>query len=74
MTGELDPIRVGSDPSDLAVGLGAAWVSDQSEGVIYRVDADATTLATPIEVGAPVAAVAVDEEANTLWLVTGRRP
>lgn len=37
-SGPGNPQPVGEDPTDLAVGLGAAWVSDQ-DGTITRIDA-----------------------------------
>ncbi len=61
------PIRVGSDPTDIAVGLGAVWVTNRGDGTISRID-PVTASATPIEVGAPVASIAVDEATGTLWV------
>ncbi len=62
-----DPIRVGPEPSAIAVGLGAAWVADQGDGSIYPVDPQ-TGAEEPIEVGAPLVAVAVDGSSESLWI------
>ena len=68
-------IRVGDDPSDITTGLGAVWVTDASEGVIYRIDPDLRSV-SKIMVGGPLAAVAVDPDHETLWVATGgaRKP
>ena len=60
-------IRVGSDPTDIAVGLGAVWVTTQSEG-LWRID-PATRETTTFDIGASLAALAIDEGAGTLWLL-----
>jgi streptogramin lyase len=62
------PVRVGGDPTDIAAGLGAVWVSDRSEGAVYRID-PSTKKVTTIMVGSPLRAVAVDEAAETLWVL-----
>jgi serine/threonine protein kinase len=68
-TGELGrPIRVGSEPSDLAIGLDAVWVTNRGDGTISRIDHVTEDVET-IEVGAPVAAIDVDERNDTLWIV-----
>jgi class 3 adenylate cyclase len=70
-TGEADVARVGMDPTDMAVGLGAVWVGDNG-GSVYRVD-PATLQTTEIPIGAEVRGVAVDEDDGTLWVYVGDR-
>jgi hypothetical protein len=64
-----DPIGVGPAPSSIAVGLGSAWVSDGEDGSLYRIDPELSR-ATPIPLGAPLAVVAVDEAARSVWVGT----
>ena len=66
------PIRVGVDPSDLAVGLDAVWVGNLEDGTISRID-PSTGIADTIPIGSPVAAIAVDESTRSLWTVIARR-
>ncbi len=68
-TGEVsDPFRVGGDPGDLAVGLGSLWVSSESGGTVWKID-PITEEAARIVIGAPVAALAVDDASSSIWLV-----
>ena len=62
-----DPIGVGPAPSAIAVGLGTAWITDAEDGKIYRVDPNLGSQA-PIDLGAPLIAVAVDEATGSLWV------
>jgi class 3 adenylate cyclase/streptogramin lyase len=64
-----DPIPVGSDPSGIAVGLGAVWVSDEG-GNVYRID-PITSGVTSIHPGGHLTAIAVDEGGGSLWLTVG---
>jgi DNA-binding beta-propeller fold protein YncE len=64
-----DPISVGADPSGIAVGLGAVWVSDEG-GDVYEID-PLTKRTTTIHVGGHLTAIAVDEDSGTLWLTVG---
>lgn len=59
-------IRVGLHPTDVAVGLGAVWVTD-IEGTISKID-PVTGTVEAFEIGAPVAAIAVDKRSGTLWV------
>lgn len=60
---------VGDDPTGIAVGLDAVWVSD-SGGSVLRVDpTDGST--EGFEVGPPLTAIAVDPETGLLWLTVG---
>lgn len=61
------PIRVGAEPTDIMAGLDAIWVSD-AEGFVYRID-PITKETTQVELGGPIAAVAVDEEHESLWVL-----
>jgi len=63
-------VRVGDDPADIAVGLGAVWVADHG-GSLYRVD-DVTLDVQEFPIEAIVLAVAVDQAAETLWIYVGR--
>jgi class 3 adenylate cyclase/streptogramin lyase len=64
------PTRVGDDPTDIAVGLGAVWVSDR-DGSLYRVDA-LTLDVREFPIGAEVLAVDVDDDAEALWVYLGK--
>jgi class 3 adenylate cyclase/streptogramin lyase len=70
-TGNEDVARVGNEPTDMAIGLGAVWVGDRG-GTLYRVD-PATLQATEIPIGAEVRGVAVDEEDGSIWVYVGPR-
>jgi streptogramin lyase/predicted Ser/Thr protein kinase len=61
------PIRVGLHPTDVAVGLGAVWVTDVEDGTISKID-PVTRQVEAFEIGAPMAAIAVDEPSGTLWV------
>jgi len=65
----VDQIRVGAEPTDAAVGLGAIWVTNRGDGTISRIDPVTGDVTDTIEIGAPVAAVDVDEGSGTLWVV-----
>ena len=64
-----DAIPVGEDPSGIAVGSDAVWVSDEG-GTVYRID-PLTHETEKIRVGGHLTAVAVDEDTGTLWLTVG---
>ena len=66
-------IRVGADPIDIAAGLDALWVANLEDGTISRIDAG-TRLVETIQIGSPVAAIAVDESTRSLWIVIAIRP
>lgn len=59
-------IRVGEDPTSLAAGLGAIWVGDE-DGIIRRIDRE-TRQVDVLPVGAPIRAIRVDEEEDTIWV------
>lgn len=61
-----DPIRVGSMPSSIAVGLGAVWVSD-GDGNLYRADPQLGTTEA-IELGAPLGPIAIDDKNGAVWV------
>jgi len=63
------PTRVGDDPSDITVGLGAVWIADHG-GSLYRVDA-VTLEVEEFPIDADVLAVAVDDAAGTVWVYVG---
>jgi predicted Ser/Thr protein kinase len=67
------PIRVGVDPIDIATGLDALWVANLEDGTISRIDAGTRQVET-IQIGSPVAAIAVDESSRSLWIVIAIRP
>jgi predicted Ser/Thr protein kinase len=64
----VDTIRVGSEPTDAALGLDAVWVTNRGDGTISRID-PLTGEVAEIEVGAPVAAIDVDERRGSLWVI-----
>ena len=70
---QIDVIRVSADPTDLAYGLGGVWIPDGRAGFITRIDA-ATRQVSRINVGIPVAALAVDGASDSLWAVVANAP
>jgi virginiamycin B lyase len=60
-------IRVGLGPTDVAVGLGAVWVTNNGDGTISKID-PVTGNVEAFEIGAPVAAIALDERSDTVWV------
>ena len=67
------PIRVGVDPIDIEAGLDALWVANLEDGTISRIDSGTREDET-IQIGSPVAAIAVDESSRSLWVVIAIRP
>jgi streptogramin lyase len=63
------PTRVGDDSTDIAVGLGAVWISDRG-GSLYRVDALSLDV-QEFPIGAEVLAVDMDEAAEAVWVYLG---
>lgn len=59
-------IRVGENPTSLAAGIGAIWVGDE-DGIIRRIDRE-TRQIEELPLGVPIRDLAIDEEANTLWV------
>lgn len=57
-------VQVGPTPEAIAVGLGSAWVTDD-DGHVYTVD-PALGPQDPIDIGAPLGAIAIDEETGDL--------
>ena len=66
-------VRVGTDSIDIAAGLDALWVANLEDGTISRIDAG-TRLVETIQIGSPVAAIAVDESSRSPWIVIAIRP
>ena len=66
------PVRVGVNPTDLAVGLDSMWVSNQGDGTISRIDPITHAVKT-IRIGAPAAAIAVDDVHDELWVAIAQR-
>lgn len=62
------PIPVGTNPSDVAAGPGAVWVSDEEEGLVTQVDAAAGVVTQTVDVGGPAQALAVDPETGDVWV------
>jgi serine/threonine-protein kinase len=62
------PIRVGIGPTDVATGLGLAWVTNQGDDTLSRIDPITGEVET-IPIGGPAAAVAIDELTETVWVV-----
>jgi class 3 adenylate cyclase/streptogramin lyase len=62
--------RVGDDASDMAVGLGAVWITDAG-GSLYRVD-ELTLDVQEFPIGAEVLGVGVDEAAEAVWVYLGK--
>jgi len=63
------PVRVGLEPTDLATGLDSVWVTNNEEGTISRVDPITGSAVETLDVGAPVATIAVDEPTRRIWVV-----
>ncbi len=64
------PIRVGETATAIAVGLGSVWVS-ALDGTIREID-PRTGDVSQIEVGSPLAAIAVDGPSRTVWVTVAR--
>jgi class 3 adenylate cyclase len=64
-----ETIPVGGRPADVVAGLGAVWVADL-EGRIVRIDTAQMRTDLSRSVGAPVAGLAIDEDAGLIWLRT----
>jgi class 3 adenylate cyclase len=62
--------RVGHEPTDMVVGLGAVWVGDR-DGSLYRIDTS-TLDVEAFPIGAEVFGVGVDEDAGDLWVYLGK--
>jgi DNA-binding beta-propeller fold protein YncE len=62
-------IRVGNDPTELAVSAEAVWVGDAA-GSLYRVDAS-TMAVEEFRIGAEVLGVAVDDGDGSVWIYAG---
>ena len=62
------PIRVGIGPTDVATGLGLAWVTNQGGDTLSRIDPITGEVET-IPIGGPAAAVAIDDLTETVWVV-----
>jgi YVTN family beta-propeller protein len=60
------PVRVGHDPSAVAVGEGTIWVANESDGTVSRID-PVTNSATVIKVGRGPHAIAVGE--GGIWVL-----
>jgi len=63
------PLRVGDAPTAVVEGLGATWITDQ-DGFVRRID-PRTQVITKIEVGAPLAWLAVDPCRRNLVVAVG---
>jgi class 3 adenylate cyclase len=62
-----DLIRVGSDPSDIAVGPDAVWVADHAGHTIQRIDPGTGQEDDPIRLPGPVVAIDVDQDTGLVW-------
>jgi len=65
-------INVGGEPVDVAAGLGAVWVADL-EGRLVKVDETILDVVDEVPMEGPVAAIAIDEEHEVIWLRTTHR-
>jgi DNA-binding beta-propeller fold protein YncE len=64
------PVRVGTNPTAVAVGEGSVWVANNGSGTVSRLDsATGRHLGAPIRVGAGPRAVSVGEDA--VWVIAG---
>jgi len=59
-------IPVGNDPSGVAVGLGAVWIADRTDGTVTRIDARTNEVVATIAVGQSASGVAVG--ARGVWV------
>jgi YVTN family beta-propeller protein len=59
-------VPVGTTPTDVAVGEGAAWVTNTASGTVDRVDPSTRTVRQTIRVGAGPTGVAVGED--SVWV------
>jgi class 3 adenylate cyclase/streptogramin lyase len=65
------PVRVGNQPTDMAVGPDAVWVGDHG-GSLSRVD-PSTLEVTEFPVGAAVLGVGVEESSGSVWVYLDKR-
>jgi class 3 adenylate cyclase/streptogramin lyase len=63
------PVRVGDSPTDIALGLDSVWIGDRN-GSLFRLD-PSTLEVKRLPIGAEVIGVAVDEDAESLWVYLG---
>lgn len=61
------PIRVGADPTDVAVGPDDVWVADHDGHTIQRIDPTLGQRDPPIRLPGPVAAIGVDPATGEVW-------
>jgi streptogramin lyase len=66
----LEAVRVGRDPTDIAVGGGFVWVASGRDGTVARVDPE-TLDTTDIEVGRTIRSMAFGE--GSLWVTVDVR-
>ena len=64
-----DAIPVGQSPDGLAVGAGAVWVSNRSDGTVSRIDAHTHVVVRTIAVGSSPNAITITGE--DVWVVNG---
>jgi virginiamycin B lyase len=64
------PIRVGDVATAIAAGLGSAWVS-ALDRTIRKIDPRSGGVSR-IEIGSPLAAIAVDGPSRTVWVTVAR--
>ncbi len=60
-----ETVRVGSEPTAIAVGEGAVWVGNGGDGTLVRIDAGTRRVSQTIEVGRSPSALAIAR--GSLW-------
>jgi class 3 adenylate cyclase len=65
------PVRVGGEPTDMAVGPDAVWIGDEG-GSLYRVD-PSTLGVKEFPIGAAVLGVGVEESADSVWVYLDKK-
>jgi DNA-binding beta-propeller fold protein YncE len=64
-----DTVTVGRNPTGVAVGSGAVWVTNGSDGTVTRLDLRNLTKPTTIRVGGSPTAVAAAPDG--IWVTQG---
>jgi streptogramin lyase len=62
-----EPIQVGSQPVDVALGKDAVWVASEEDGTVTRIDRTLGRVEATIEIGGPISAVTVDQSTGDVW-------
>lgn len=63
-------IEVGALPGGVAVGAGAVWVSNYSEGSVFRVDPSSNEVVETIQLGQAGGDIVFDDDSSSAWVIS----